>query len=126
MNMLILRFSSTHIIGAVGAMVLLLTTTLGWAETGYVTGSEISKVCANYPDGSETNVCELYVSSAVEFVTSNDQDINPKGKLCIDEKASLAELVPLINNWLSKNPEYLSKSMYDTTHDAFSLVYQCE
>ena len=85
MNKLVLFFSRYHIVGAVGAMVLLLTTVPGWA----VTGSDVSKMCTNYPNGSETNVCELYVSSAVKFVTSNDRDINPKGRLCIDENASL-------------------------------------
>ncbi len=126
MNILILRLRFSHIVGAVGIMVLLLTTAPGWAETGYVTGSELSEMCANYPDGDKKNLCELYVSSAVEFVTSNDQDINPKGRLCVDENASLTELVLLINNWFSKNPKYLSKSMYDTAHDAFSRVYQCK
>ena len=105
-----------------GAISMLLPTSYGRADTG----AEIAKMCADYPNGDSPQLCELYVNSAVDFVTSDDRDVNPNEKLCIAQDTPRSELISQLNSWLSSHPELLSKSIYVATYDAFSQNYKCK
>ena len=105
-----------------GAILLLLPTSYVRADNG----AEIAKMCADYPNGNTPQLCEMYVTSTVEFVTSDDLDINPNGKLCIAQDTPNSELISQLNSWLSSHPELLSQGMYDATYDAFAQKYKCK
>ena len=97
-----------------------------WAQTPGTTGGEIAEECANYPNSSRPNTCRLYVSSMIEFVTSDDATENPKGRLCIGKDVPVAEIIALVNEWLAEHRELHSKSAYDATYGALAQKYGCK
>ncbi len=93
-----------------------------WAATG----GDIAEECANYPNSSRPNTCRLYVYGMIEFVTSDDAIVNPKGRLCIGKDVPVAEIIALVNEWLAEHRELHSKSAYDATYGALAQKYGCK
>ena len=95
------------------------------APSHAVTGSELLEHCRNYRERPDKNLCDLYVSSLVTFVTSSDKLTNPRGKLCIGPDVPMANVVATITAWLSKNPTLHAEDGYKSVYDGLAQKYRC-
>ena len=90
-----------------------------------LTGADLLKQCRNYQAREDKNLCNLYVSSLVKFVTSPDKLSNPRGKLCIGADVPVAEVAGAIAAWLDKNPALLAKDGYEAAYGGLAGKYRC-
>jgi hypothetical protein len=90
-----------------------------------MTGAELAKDCANYPETPRIKICELYVSEILEIVKSDDDLLNPLGRLCPASDVPLADVIGSINKWLVGHPELRQQRAYKAIYGALRRDFPC-
>jgi hypothetical protein len=90
-----------------------------------LTGGEVASDCANYPDATRKNLCEMWVSEIVEIVKSDDEIFNPIGPLCPPSDVSVSQHIASTNAWLAAHPELHKERAYKALYGAFKQKYPC-
>ena len=90
------------------------------------TAEDVLEDCKNFPDSRAPRTCEAYFEEVLRFVGSSDPLENPRGRLCVDENLSTADIIPLVIDWIEMHPGQRSTSIFDATHNALSPRFECE
>jgi len=95
------------------------------SESNALTGADVAKDCANYPETPRKNLCEMYASEIVEIVKSDDDLLNPLDRLCPPSDVPLVAVIGSINKWLAGHPEVRQQRAYKAVYGALRRDYPC-